>query len=123
MNYLDKNITVVGVSHQPHKFGYRIFSDLISAGYKVSGVNPRGIEVLGYKMFKNLKEVTPVPEFVITVVPPSVTEQVVEDCKLIGVKEIWMQPGSESEAAIKKAEAAGIKVTFGACFMVAAGEW
>lgn len=123
MNYRNKNITVVGVSHQPGKFGYRIFNDLISAGYKVSGVNPRGIEILGSKMFKNLKEVTPVPELVITVVPPAVTEQVVDDCKAIGVKEIWMQPGSESELAIKKAGDYGIKVTSGACFMVAAGEW
>jgi uncharacterized protein len=114
---------VVGVSDQPHKYGYRIFNDLASAGYQVSGVNPRGIEVEGHKLFKTLKEVSPKPDFVITVVPASVTEKVVEDCHALGVKEIWMQPGSESAAAINKAESYGIKVTSGACFMVVAGEW
>lgn len=123
MNYHDKQIAVIGVSDQPHKFGYRIFNDLLSAGYKVSGVNPRGIEVEGHKLFKNLKEVSPKPDFVITVVPASVTEKVVDDCRDLGVKEIWMQPGSESKAAVAKAEGYGIKVTAGACFMVVAGEW
>jgi uncharacterized protein len=119
----DRQIAVVGVSHLPEKYGHKIFTDLIKAGYKVSGVNPRGIEIEGRKLFKDIKEVTPRPEIVITVVPPSVTEKVVDDCIALGIKEIWMQPGSESPAAIDKAEKAGIKVTAGACLMVESGEW
>ncbi len=117
------NITVIGVSDRPEKFGYRIFTDLLAAGYKVTGVNPRGIEVNGQKTFKTLKEVLPRPELVITVVPSAVTERVVDDCRDLGIKEIWMQPGSESESAIKKAKEYDIKVTANACFMVEVGEW
>ena len=71
MSYKDMNIAVIGVSDRPEKFGYRIFNDLMAAGYKVTGVNPRGIEVEGRKLFKNLKDVSPKPEFVVTVVPSS----------------------------------------------------
>ncbi len=122
-SFRERQIAVIGVSDQHHKFGYRIFNDLLEAGYKVTGVNPRGIKVNGIQLFKNLKEVTPKPDFVMTVVPASVTEKVVDDCIALGIKEIWMQPGSESQSAAKKAEAAGIQVTAGACFMVVAGEW
>ncbi len=122
-SFRERQIAVIGVSDQKHKFGYRIFNDLLAAGYNVTGVNPRGIKVNGIQLFKSLKEVTPKPDFVITVVPASVTEKVVDDCIALGIKEIWMQPGSESREAEKKAEAAGIKVTSGACFMVVAGEW
>ena len=123
MSYKDMNIAVIGVSDRPEKFGYRIFNDLMAAGYKVTGVNPRGIEVEGRKLFKNLKDISPKPEFVVTVVPSSVTEKVVDDCRDLGIREIWMQPGSESALAIKKAKDYGIKTTANACFMVEEGIW
>lgn len=116
--YIDKSIAVIGVSHDEAKFGFRIFSDLLKRGFKVEGVNPKNGLLLGKKIFKDLKEFKNAPEMVITVVPPEVTEELVDTCINMGVKEIWMQPGSESENAIKKAELAGIKVTYNACFMI-----
>jgi predicted CoA-binding protein len=35
------------------------------------------------------------------VVPPKVTEHTVETCQKLGITRVWMQPGSESEKAIK----------------------
>ena len=64
-----------------------------------------------------------VPDIVITVVPSGVTEKVVEDANELGVKEIWMQPGSESQNAIMKAKEYGIKVTHNACIMINAKIW
>ena len=34
------------------------------------------------------------------VVPPAVTEAAVAECVRLGIKQIWMQPGAESEAAV-----------------------
>jgi len=62
-------------------------------------------------------------DLVITVVPARVTERVVDECKELGIKEIWMQPGSESNAAIDKAKEYGISVVSNACFMVEEGIW
>jgi predicted CoA-binding protein len=119
----DKEIAVVGVSEREEKFGFLIFRDLMKNGYNVQGINPRDGEVLGRKIYRNLRELEKIPDLVITVVPPSVTERIVEECKELGIKEIWMQPGSESKNAIEKARAYGIMITYNACFMVHSGIW
>jgi uncharacterized protein len=122
-NVREKIIAVVGVSNREEKFGFKIFGDLLGGGFNVHGVHPLGGEVLGKKIYKNLKEITPTPDLVITVVPPKVTENIVEECNALGIKEIWMQPGSESDAAVKKAEEYGLSVIHNACFMVQNGIW
>lgn len=119
----NKKIAVIGVSGKTEKFGYRIFKDLIAAGYIVSGVNPADGEVLGRRIYRSLREVEGPPDLVITVVPPQVTERVVEECRELGIREIWMQPGSESQKAVDKAKEYGITATYNTCFMVAMGIW
>ncbi len=118
-----KDIAVVGVSHRPEKYGHKIFRDMLSAGYNVKGVSVRGGEVLGQKIYKHIKEIESVPDMVITVVPAQITEQVVEECRELGIKEIWMQPGSESAAAMEKAREYGISVTANACIMIEKRIW
>ncbi|MDD4954910.1 MAG: CoA-binding protein [Candidatus Omnitrophica bacterium] len=118
-----KTIVVVGVSHKEDKFGFKIFRDLLKNGFTVIGVNPTDGEILGQKIYRNLKEINKAVDLVITVVPASVTERIVEECKELGIKEIWMQPGSESDLAIAKAAKYGISVIANACFMVQEGIW
>jgi predicted CoA-binding protein len=115
-------IAVVGVSDDASKYGHKIFRDLLNAGYPVKGVNPKGGFVLGSQLYKSLSEMEKRPDLVITVVHPAVTEQVIEECNKLGVKTVWMQPGSESASAIEKAGEYGIK-TITACFMVVKGVW
>lgn len=118
-----KNIAVVGVSNREDKYGFRIFRDLIAAGFNISGVNPLGGERLGRKIYKSLKEIAPAPDLVITVVPYQITEKIVEECRDLSIKELWMQPGSESQSAVNKAKEYGIAVTHNACFMVDQELW
>jgi hypothetical protein len=81
-------------------------------------VNPNADEVLGNKCYPSL-EVLPVkPDVVDVVVPPKITEQLVKTCKKLGITKVWMQPGSESEAAIKFCEENSIDVVHGVCVMV-----
>jgi len=115
-------IAVVGVSDDASKYGHKIFRDLLNSGYPVKGVNPKGGFVLGSQIYKSVSDMEKRPDLVITVVPPAVTEQVVEECNKLGVKTIWMQPGSESAEAVKKAAEYGIR-TVTACFMVVKGVW
>lgn len=115
-------IAVVGVSDDASKYGHKIFRDLLKAGYPVKGVNPKGGFVLGRNIYKSLSELEKKPDLVITVVPPAVTEDTVEECNKLGIKSIWMQPGSESDAAVERADTYGIK-TVRACFMVQKGVW
>jgi len=122
----EKNIAVVGVSTDTTKYGYRIFKDMVAAGYRVEGVNPKGGEVAGKQLHKSLAELVALdfrPDLVVTVVPPDVTERIVDQCKELGIRELWMQPGSESGNAIRTARSYGLQVTFNACIMVLNKIW
>ena len=119
----EKTIAVVGVSGDPSKYGYKVFQSLVAQKLNVFGINPKGGDILGRKIYKNLTEVGIIPDVVITAVKPEVTERVVEECGQLGIKEIWMQPGSESANSIALAKGYGMTVTHSACIMVDSGIW
>ncbi|MFC1501102.1 CoA-binding protein [Elusimicrobiota bacterium] len=121
--YKQRRIAVVGVSENPEKYGHKIFVDLLKEGFNVSGVNLKGGKVEGKKLFAIIKEISPLPDMVVTAVKPEVTEKIIEEIRNLGMTRIWMQPGSESEKAIAKAKDYGMLVTHNKCFMVANGIW
>jgi len=117
---LDKGnvYAVVGASRNPEKYGHKVYRDLREAGYRVYPVNPNAEEILGDRCYPDLEELPEKPTVVVTVVPPRVTESVVKTCKRLGVRMVWMQPGSESDKAIEFCEKNGIKAVHSVCIMV-----
>ena len=111
-------IAIVGASKDPEKYGHRVYRDLKSGGYKVYPVNPNADEILGDKCYPSLEALPEKPDVVDVVVPPKVTEEVVKNRKKLGITKVWMQPGSESETAIKFCKDNNIAVIFGKCIMV-----
>jgi predicted CoA-binding protein len=114
-----KNIfAVVGASRDPQKYGYQVYKDLKNAGYEVYAVNPNAEEILGDKCYPSLENLPAKPNVVDVVVLPKVTEEIVKSCRELGITKVWMQPGSESEKAIKFCEQNGIDVVYGVCVMI-----
>lgn len=109
---------VVGASRDPEKFGHHVFKDLRKAGYQVYCINPKANEVLGDKCYPSLEVLPSKPDVVNLVVPPQITEKIVKECKKLKIRKVWMQPGSESKAAIKFCEENGIEVIHGMCVMI-----
>lgn len=116
-------IAVAGVSVNKEKFGYRIYRDLKKDGYNVVPVGIRGGIVDSVEIYQTLFDLPQKPDLVITVTPPAATEKIVEDCIKLKISKIRMQPGSESQEAISKAEIAGMEVTSNVCFMKEYGLW
>lgn len=118
--YLKKQnvFAVVGVSINPEKYGHQVYKDLKEAGYVVYAINPNIDEVLGDQCYNSLSDLPEKPDVVDTVVPPEVTEEIVKECKELGIKRVWMQPGSESENAIRFCEENDINVVHDVCVMV-----
>ncbi len=108
---------VVGVSKNPEKYGHQVYKDLRDAGYQVYPVTPNAEEILGDKCYPDLKTLPKKPDVVDVVVPPKITEEIVRMCKELGITRVWMQPGSESEAAIRFCDENGIHVVHGVCVM------
>ncbi len=112
-------IAVVGVSRNPEKWGHRVFKELLERypHMRIYPINPKADSILGHKAYPSISSLPEKPDLVITVVPPQITESVVEEAIRLGVKYIWMQPGSESQKAIEVAESSGIRVIHHACIV------
>ena len=109
---------VIGVSSNPRKFGNVVYRSLKEHGLTVYPVNPRLTEVDGDTCYPSVLELPYTVHAVVTVVPPEVTTAVVADCARTNIRAIWMQQGSESKAAIEKAEYHGIEVIHGQCILM-----
>jgi len=109
---------VVGASRNPKKYGYQVYKDLKEAGYTVYPVNPNADEILGDRCYSDIKNLPAKPDVVDLVVPPKATEETVKTCKTFGITKVWMQPGSESETAIKFCHDNNIDVVHGVCIMI-----
>ena len=109
---------VVGASNDQRKYGNKVLSFLKQKGYNVVPINPKENSILGLKCYPNLTECVKDNEieWVVTVVPPEVTEQIVKECNILGIKHVRMQPGSESQEAIRFCEKNGIEAVT-ACIM------
>jgi predicted CoA-binding protein len=114
-----KNVfAVVGVSKDPKKYGHQVYRNLRGAGYQVYCVNPHADEILGDKCYPSLEALPIKPDVVDVVVPPKITEDIVQACKRLRITKVWMQPGSESESAIRFCEENNIDAVYGVCVMI-----
>ncbi|WP_407305839.1 CoA-binding protein [Desulfosporosinus sp. SB140] len=95
---------VIGVSENHSKFGYKIYIQLKNKGYSVYAVNPRLNSIQGAPCVPTLSALAIKPDAINVVVPSQITEQIIQECIDLGIKRVWMQPGSESTKAISNGE-------------------
>jgi predicted CoA-binding protein len=105
-----KKFAVVGASENTEKYGNQILKNLKDRGYEVYPVNPKLESLDNIKVYHTLSDIPVEVDVVDFVVPPQVTEEVLKECKSLGLTRIWLQPGSESEAAIDYCNENGMKV-------------
>ena len=113
-----KRFAVVGATTDTKKYGNEIFRNLISRGYEVYPVNPRLKELEGTKCYPSLSDIPVRVDVVDFVVPPTVTEEILKECKELELDRIWLQPGSESQAAVAFCDENNLKVVHGVCVML-----
>ncbi len=118
--FLEKSniFAVVGVSTDPSKYGHRVFFKLLHTGYTAYAIHPEAGEALGHTRYTTLSNLPQKPDVVSIVVPPEVTESIVRECKKLGIKKVWMQPGSESKEAIQFCYENNIKVIHDTCIIL-----
>ncbi len=113
-----KKFAVIGATDNPEKYGNQVIKNLKKRGYKIYPVNPRLKEVESLPCYASLAEIPVKADVVDFVVPPGVTEKILKQCKELGFKRIWLQPGSESEAAIAYCNKNNMKVVHSVCVMM-----
>jgi len=113
-----KKLALVGVSRSGKKFGNMVLKDLSAKGYRIFPVHPEAPVIDGQACSRNLAELPERVGGAILVIPPRETEKVVREAAAAGISRVWMQQGSESEAAIHYCEENGISVMHGQCIMM-----
>lgn len=113
-----QKIAVVGASNDRTKYGNTVFRRLKKLGYDVFPVNPNASDVEGDKCYPTLHELPAGVDGIVCVVPPKVTEEVVQEATKEGIKHIWMQPGAESEKAVRYCSEQGIDSISRRCILV-----
>lgn len=114
----NKSIAVVGVSRDKKKFGYAAYNGLKNKSYDVFPVNPNVDMIDSEKCYANLSSIKNKPDGVLLVVPPKQSEAVVREAADLGIKSIWFQQGSSSEAAIKFCKEKAMSVVSGECILM-----
>ncbi|MFH2068328.1 MAG: CoA-binding protein [Candidatus Omnitrophota bacterium] len=113
-----KRFAVVGSFRNKTKYAYKILINLLAKGYEVFPVNPSMREVEGRICYKTINDILYPVDIADLVTPPAVTESILKECLQKGVKRVWLQPGAESQAAVKFCHDNGIKVIHGICVML-----
>jgi predicted CoA-binding protein len=110
---------VVGASTNPDKYGNKILRCYQQNDYPVIPVHPSETQVEGVDCVASVADLPEGVSSISIITPPKVTEKVVEQAAAKGIRNIWMQPGAESPAAVKYCEDQGLNVIAdGSCLLV-----
>jgi uncharacterized protein len=113
------DIAIVGASNNKEKYGYKISSFLKENGFTIIPINPKEKQILGLKVFENLtlaKKANEI-ELVVFIVPPKITKKILEEVNLLGLKKVWLQPGSENKESIDYCKKNNIQLIYEKCVM------
>ena len=117
---LEKKVwAVVGANQDHEKYGNMIYRKLKARGYEVYPVNPMYDTVEGDKCYKDISSMPKVPEVLNMVVSPKSGRSVIEEAAKLGVKYIWLQPGTYNDELLKLINELGLEQVQ-ACVLVAA---
>ncbi len=116
---LEKKVwAVVGANQDRDKYGNMIYRKLKTRGYEVYAVNPMYETIEGDKCYKDLSSLPKIPEVIDMVVSPKRGKPVLEEAARLGIRYIWLQPGTYDDELLKKIDELGLEAVQ-ACVLVA----
>jgi len=112
-----QKFAVVGSFRNKDKYAYKIMQNLAAKGYEVYPVNPNMSMVDGKVCYKSISDIPFDIDVADIVTSPAATEKILEECLKKDIRRVWLQPGAESEKAIKFCRENDIKVLHTICVM------
>jgi uncharacterized protein len=111
-------IAVVGVSHNPNKFGNMVYKELKGRGYQVYAVNPTLKEIEGEPCYPNLTALQGKVDGVVINVSPARASDVLREASSVGMSNIWLQQGSDSAEVLQLASELGLHPVTKKCILM-----
>jgi predicted CoA-binding protein len=116
-----KNWAVVGATEDTSKFGYKVYKKLKKYNYNVYPVNPKFNEIEGQKCYSSISDINDPIDVISLIVNAKLGMEVIEKANKKGIKNIWCQPGAESQELIDQAKEYGMKIIYHECVLVELG--
>ncbi|HBC79133.1 MAG TPA: hypothetical protein DEO60_08315 [Bacteroidales bacterium] len=111
-------IAMAGVSRNPKKFGYAAFKELKAKGMNVIPVNPHAEEILGEKVYPDIKSLPGNVHGLIIMTSKDQTAGVIREAKEKGIKQIWIQQMADSKDALNELEGSGVNFITKECILM-----
>ena len=114
-------VAVIGASSARHKYGNRAVRAYLRQGWTVYPVNPNETVIEGLPVFPSVGAIPGPVDRASLYLPPEIGVGVLEEIQRKGIRELWVNPGAESDALIARAEQLGLE-PIQACSIVDIGE-
>jgi predicted CoA-binding protein len=103
-----KHIAVAGASSIPSKFGFQIYAWYLARNMSPIAMNPTQPSVSVYgKDYDTIaspsKLAEPKDTSLSVITPPAITAKILKEAKEVGVKAVWLQPGSFDDDVLQYA--------------------
>jgi hypothetical protein len=118
---VSKTVAVIGASNNRDKFGNKALRAFAKQGYSVIAINPNVSEVEGYRTFASVLDVPGEIDMATMYVQPDVGVRVIEELARKQVPEVWLNPGADGPAVVRRARELGVK-TIQACSILGIGD-
>ena len=118
---MPKVVAVIGASRNRQKFGNRAVRAFLREGYTVVPINPHEPEIEGLRSYRSVLDVPGSIDMASFYVPPAIGETVIDEIARKQIPEVWLNPGSESEALVARARSLSLNPIV-ACSIVAVGQ-
>ncbi len=111
-------LALVGASRSPNKFGNWAYKELKSRGVRVFPVNPNALTIEGDPCYPSLSTLPEKVDGLVITTQPTASEQLVREAAGLGIRQVWLQQGSETPAAVQFCEEHDMNVVVGQCILM-----
>jgi len=115
------SVAVIGASKERAKYGNRAVRAYQRQGWTVYAVNPNATDVEGVRTYARIGDIPGDVDRASLYVPPEIGTKLLAEIKAKGVRELFVNPGAESDALLAEAERLGLEPVL-ACSIVDIGE-
>lgn len=98
--------------------GNTIFRSMRQRGFKLYPIHNEMQEFEGIPCYSSLKSICPTVEGILINVSPEKGLMILQQASELGIKNIWMQQGAESNEAILFAKQNGLCMVTGTCILL-----
>src|SRR5258706_15429455 len=117
---MSRSVAIIGASNVREKYGNKAVRAYLRQGWTVYPVNPNERTIEGLPVFRSVAEIPGAVDRASLYLPPQVGLGVLQSIKDKGIKELYVNPGAESDELMAEAERLGLDPIW-ACSIVEIG--